>query len=112
MKTYLTLAAAAGLLAGVTIANAQGTSQKQGGSPTDPPESGQSAERTQSGKTGGSSSNPSPNAMAPAGRTTGMGAPSDNKQGGVRSDPKESGGAEERSPNGAANGSSTNPSPR
>ena len=46
MKTYLSLAAAAALLAGITIANAQGTSMKQGGSPTDPPEAGGAAERT------------------------------------------------------------------
>ena len=111
MKTYLSLAAAAALVAGVTIANAQGTSTKQGGGPTDPPEAGGSAERTLTGKTSGSASNPSPNTMAPA-RTTGMGAGTDPKQGGARSDPKESGGAEERNVNGATGGSSTNPSPR
>jgi hypothetical protein len=64
MKTLMTLVAAAGLIAGIAVANAQGTTRQM-----DEQAGGNSGavERNPSGSTGGSKANPSPS-------TTGAGA--------------------------------------
>lgn len=105
MKTFATMAAVAALVGGMAVAQAQTT--RQGGAPGDPKEAGQAEERTPTGRTGGSATNPSP--MAPrAGGTTSGTSPTDASKG----QPPEQGQQEERSPGGRPGGSNPNPSPR
>lgn len=96
-KTFLTTAAAAILLAGITVAAAQ----TKDGRPADEKNvKAQSQERTPGGATGGSTKNPT------SGATTGQsGAPTDGRPADEKNSKAQS---QERTPSGATSGSTKN----
>jgi hypothetical protein len=103
MKAITSFAAIAALMGGLAVANAQ--DNKQGGAPGQPKEAGQSEERGPMGRTGGSTTNPSP--MAPTSGTGG--APASGPRDVSRGQPNEQGQQQERGPAGTTGGSTQNP---